>query len=226
MNDICIVIGNGISLRDVPLEFLQKYPTFACNRIDKLTGFQPTYYSCLNWEILRSAFQLLSITPVVQNAERAFIHVMYTDYFPFQNIVAIAGRTPMDDSHHDFMHRPQVSYYKDRRHILVGVGYTQTYVNLQIAYWIGFRTALLVGIDHDYGSKDRHFYKDSEIEDYYPYETNPVKECIVAITVAGADRVYRLARESYEADGRHIINLTPNSKTDVFDFGDIEEWMR
>jgi len=127
----------------------------------------------------------------------------------------------MDDSHHDFMHRPRVSHYEDRRHILVGVGYTQTYVNLQIAYWIGFRTVLLIGIDHDYGSEDRHFYKDSEIDEYYPL---PDDERVATIT-AGADEVYRLAREAYEADGRRIINLTPNSKTDVFEFGDIEGWM-
>ena len=43
--ETCIVIGNGISLKDVPLEFLKSHPSLGCNRIFMLEDFIPTYYS-------------------------------------------------------------------------------------------------------------------------------------------------------------------------------------
>ena len=42
--DTALVIGNGPSLNDVPLEFLTRYKSFGTNRIYLLDGFTPTYY--------------------------------------------------------------------------------------------------------------------------------------------------------------------------------------
>ena len=43
-----LIIGNGPSLKDVPIEFLHKYPTFGTNRIYLMDGFEPTYYASVN----------------------------------------------------------------------------------------------------------------------------------------------------------------------------------
>ena len=46
--ETCLIIGNGPSLNDVPLEFLHKYPSFGTNRIYLKEGFTPTYYCSVN----------------------------------------------------------------------------------------------------------------------------------------------------------------------------------
>src|SRR5512140_2527548 len=40
----CLIIGNGPSLANTPLDLLRHYPSFGTNRIFLLKGFNPTYY--------------------------------------------------------------------------------------------------------------------------------------------------------------------------------------
>ena len=46
--EVCVVVGNGPSLRGVPVEFLKKHKTFGTNRIYLLPGFTATYYTSVN----------------------------------------------------------------------------------------------------------------------------------------------------------------------------------
>jgi hypothetical protein len=49
--ETCIIIGNGPSLKEIPQDFLKKYPTFGTNRIyaiKHLEGFHPVYYASVN----------------------------------------------------------------------------------------------------------------------------------------------------------------------------------
>jgi hypothetical protein len=112
----------------------------------------------------------------------------------------------------------------------VVMGGTVNYANMQIAYYMGFTTALLLGVDHNYGKyaankpgstfiaegrDDAHFHSDY-FKDGRIYN---------APELSGSERMYRLARNVWTADGRHILNLTPDSHLDVFERDDYQNWM-
>ena len=134
----CIIIGNGPSLRDVPREFLDQYPTFGANHI-YLLPYQPTYYVCVDSVVLDNFKD--EILPTVREAERVHLPVRYTRYSPWncmKNVypimVWIAGEHCMS-------------------------GHTVTYVSLKIALYEGFDTAFLVGVDHTTDTFDPKYPK-------------------------------------------------------------------
>ena len=96
-------------------------------------------------------------------------------------------------------------------------GYTVTYVALQIAYWLGFETVLIVGLDHKYraqGADADHFsekYNVSE-ERYYPPRFDKV------------EAAYRIADNFYRAHGRRIVNISPGTACDIFSREDWREY--
>ena len=92
-------------------------------------------------------------------------------------------------------------------------GGTVIYPCLQLAHHMGFETVLLVGLDHT--GDATYFHKDYNIwvaKKEYRWAGELV------------DTAFRVAREKYEESGRRIINLTPDSKCDVFEKQDIELW--
>jgi hypothetical protein len=106
-------------------------------------------------------------------------------------------------------------------------GFTVTYVCLQLAFWMGFDTVLLVGVDHSYkfnghpnavniaeGADENHFHKG-----YFSNGTkwhNP--------DLARSEQAYKMAELTFRQHGRKVINLTEGSKLDVFEKGNLNEW--
>ncbi len=218
--ETCIIIGNGISLKDVPLEFLKSHPSFGCNRIHMMDDFLPTYYSISGntqvegleqLEIIRSY-----VKKVTERGGSAFVNRNTLKSFGGMNrtygILSVAPNGV-----------PQKGKFSYSPLWAVGVLGTQTYVNLQLAYWMGFTTALLVGIDHDYGSDNRHFYP----EDKFPatlFETEVRDFADELIQRHKADIAYVRAQCSWESDGRRIINLTAGTKEEIFDKEDLNDY--
>jgi len=107
-------------------------------------------------------------------------------------------------------------------------GFTVTYVCMQLAYWMGFTTALLVGVDHRFtfegqpneqvisqGADPNHFHPD-----YFGKDVawnNP--------DLYRSEMAYRMALTNYKWDDRKIINLTPDTALDVFEKQDWHKWM-
>jgi hypothetical protein len=93
-------------------------------------------------------------------------------------------------------------------------GWSVTYVCLQLAYWMGFSTVLLVGVDHRYQPGEcNHFHP------HYEHGMEPQEYDMTKALVA-----YRKAKAVYQKDGRRIINLTPNTKEPIFEKGQLTEW--
>jgi len=205
--ETALVIGNGPSLNDVPLDFLQKYPSFGTNRIYLLDGFVPTYYAAVNPLVIEQ------FNYDIERMEcEKFIAYFYTkhllpDAHPLWSSVLPA-----------FSRTPDLWIYE---------GYTVTYVCLQLAFFMGFTTVLLVGCDHSFefegepnaialavGDDVNHFHPD--------YFSNGRKWNNPDLVRSGY--AYHMARTVFEHDGRKIINLTPGSKLDVFERGDIKDY--
>jgi hypothetical protein len=205
--ETCLVIGNGPSLAQMPLDFLHRYPSFASNRIYLLDGFNPFYYVCVNPLVLEQSLECIIEYP----ARAKFVSDWWTHSIPGAYGLVSSG-VP------SFSRNPAAYIYE---------GHTVTYVSLQLAYFMGFSTVLLVGVDHSYryqgqpnqevvasSSDPNHFHPD-----YFGPGThwhNPDLE--------RSARAYAMAKTVYESDGRQIINLTPGSKLDVFRREDWQAW--
>ncbi len=203
-----LVIGNGPSLNDVPLEFLNKYPSFGTNRIYLLDNFIPDYYVAVN--------------PLVLEQFHGEINLMECEKFITARFVksgTIINATELYSSTIPCFSRHPDDY--------VSEGHTVTFVCLQLAYFMGFTTVLLVGVDHSFefegipnglakaeGKDVNHFHPD-----YFADGTlwhNP--------DLVQSERAYHMAKTVFDDDGRKIVNLTPGSKLDVFERGEIAEW--
>lgn len=203
--DTCIVIGNGPSLNRVPREFLYKYDTFGTNRI--YLKFTPEWYVAVNPLVIQQ--NLPDIQALESSAK--FIGAGLAQHVPGSFRLVSTG----------------AQFFSTAPYKCIWEGYTVTYVALQLAYFMGYRTALLVGVDHRYTFQGRP-NEEKLLEGADPNHfdagyfqgmkwNNPDLE--------KSEFAYKLARAAYEADGRRIMNLGPDSALEVFEKGEIAEWM-
>ena len=201
-----LVIGNGPSLKDVSLEFLTRYHSFGTNRIYLLDGFEPDYYVAVNDLVIQQFNR-----EIRKLESEKFIKAHYTlhlikDAHPlFSSEVPAFSRTPEQ---------------------WIDEGYTVTYVCLQLAYYMGFDTVLLVGVDHKYefdGMPNEEVRMEGDDPNHFTPKYFAGKRWNNPDLLA-AERAYRMARIVFDNEGRKIVNLTPGSALDVFEKGDIKDY--
>lgn len=204
----CIIIGNGPSLNDIPLEFLESYPTFGTNRIYLMEDFEPTYY--------------VSVNPlVISQSVEEINKLSCPKYIRHTHADKIKDSIPLYSAGHWTFSKDPLKY--------VFEGFTVTYVCMQLAYWLGFQNVLLVGVDHYFktkgnpnqeviskGDDPNHFSKD--------YFNKGVSWNLPDL--ANSERAYKLAKRIYNKDGRQIYNLTTKTALDVYPREDWEAWVR
>lgn len=205
MPKTCIVIGNGPSLRNISVEWLKEYPTLGSNRI--YLKFTPTYYVCVN--------------PLVLSQFHNEIEEVMSEKYLSETALEIIDCPAM------FLHSIplKVFSYEPLRYIYEG--YTVTYVALQLAFWMGFEQVLLVGVDHRYmfdGQPNQQGLMTKDDPNHFDptyfkgaiWNNPDLKE---------SEFAYNLALTAFSDNGRRILNLTPDTALDVFEKGDIKEWM-
>lgn len=199
-----LIIGNGPSLRDVPVNFLEKYPSFGTNRIYLLRGFVPTYYCAVNPLVISQFAEDIAGIPA-------------TKFIP--------GGYCFDESCLPLNSSGIVTFSQDAG-AWIYEGHTVTFVCMQIAYFMGFETILLVGVDHSFvyqGAPNQEQVMDAEDPNHFSVNyfqgrkwNNP--------DLVRSEHAYKLARDAYERKGRRIINLTPGTKELALEKGDIHDW--
>ena len=139
-DETAVIMGNGLSLKDVPKELLEKYTTFGANFIC-LLPFQPKYYTCVDSRVLLEYPE--QIYEVAQNAEIAFLsdaHLDDSELYQLENVY--------------LCNKDTVKFTGEKW----WTGGTVTYASLKIAFGMGFSTVILVGCDRDESWK--HFSDD------------------------------------------------------------------
>lgn len=203
-----LVIGNGPSLNEIPQDFLWEYPSFGTNKIYLMDGFQPTYYVAVNPLVIEQAGN--TVRDIDYDAK--FITAFYTEHLVTDALPLYSSVFP------SFSRTPDQWIYE---------GFTVTYVCLQLAFYMGFDTVLLVGCDHKYefegfpnavgiawGEDSNHFHPDyfSGGQKWH----NP--------DLVNSEKAYRMAKNVFDNAGRRIVNLTPGTALEVFEKGDWHEW--
>ena len=138
--ETCLVICNGPSLNELPLTFLEMYPSFGCNTICEWYAFEPWYYVAVDDRVRREFGDLV--------LER-FSEI--PKFIPTPNLEKWIG--PL---FYRWFHRPGPLWPYAKQELwpsdmLSEKGITFAcvpQVMMQLAYFMGFTTILIVGMDH------------------------------------------------------------------------------
>lgn len=202
----CVIIGNGPSLNKMDLSFLKHEICFGTNRIylgfDKW-DFRPTYYVSVNKLVLdQSADQIreLSCPKFLSDRGLCFLE-------PSENQIFIKTSNYKGDF---FSTDPQQG---------IKEGNTVTYVALQIAYYMGFETVILIGVDHNFttkGTPHKEVVSSSEDPNHFhpDYFGKGAKWNLPDLE--GSEQHYKLANVYFKADNRKIIDATLDGKCTIF----------
>ena len=194
--NIGFVIGNGGSLADMPLDFLNRYPSIGSNHIFLLDGFTPTYYTAVDGRDLMTDYEArLDRMHCIK-----FIGTRVWQKHKPRNVIRF------ETGGQKFA----ANFLRDK----VCEGWSVTFVNLQLAYYLKWDIVLLVGVDHWSRGRVDHFtpnYYDKE------YEIPPLKDDLTL-------PYFEQAKRRFEYEDRKIINITPGTALHVFEKEDWQSW--
>lgn len=213
--ETCVIVGNGPSLDATPLgKLAEKYITFAANKIYASAAhpdFEPTYWTCIDDMMLTDCVPWMVAHP--EYAKERF--VPRTIPLPGSH-----GLTPVVDV--GFSLNPEEKVF---------LGGTVTYVNLQLAKYMGVARVLLVGVDHRYPKADkegkpgsRFIAKGNDLDHFATTEGYFTAGKIYnRPELAAVERYFfPLANEAFKGQ---VINLTPDTAERVFQKGEAKQWL-
>jgi hypothetical protein len=203
----CFIIGNGPSLGLMDLNLLKGEYTFGSNRIYLLNNEILdiiTYYVAVNSLVLKQCYaeiQRLNMPKFLNWHERKFFSPGNTTFF-------------LKDSYFD--DKPKFS---KKPWGIIWEGATVTYVAMQLAYFMGFSTVYLIGVDHNFtfvgkphqtvtsNSVDiNHFSKD--------YFGPGFQWQLPDLDLS--EYSYKVAKREFEKNNRKIFDATINGKLSIF----------
>jgi hypothetical protein len=203
----CFILGNGPSLRKTNLTLLRDEVTFGLNRIYLLfpeLGFTTTY--------------LLSINPlVIEQCASEILAQPTRKFLPWPMRRVLPKPFPEDL----IFIQPEAfwpRFGRDARGLLWN-GATVTYVAMQLAYHMGFREVILIGVDHSFVTQGRpHQTIVSQGDDPNHFSPDYFGKGFEwqLPDLQTSERAYRLAKQVFEADGRSILDATVGGKLTVF----------
>lgn len=183
---------------------LKKEITFGLNRIYLLfdrIGFSTTYYVSFNRYVIEQC-----VDEIIELGCPKFISWYSRDLIPFSpDMMFIRSRS-------------SEQFSTDITHGIWG-GKTVTNVAIQIAYYMGFRQVILIGVDHSFQTKGRpHQVVISQGDDpnhFHPsYFGKGFKWQLPDLEAS--EVAYKLARSHFESAGREILDATVEGKLQVF----------
>ncbi|SHI15333.1 Protein of unknown function DUF115 [Desulfofustis glycolicus DSM 9705] len=200
----CFIIGNGPSLNNTELHKLKNEYTIGLNRIylnfEKM-GFQTTFLCVANPNVLK---QFGKDIDQINSVKFLRYHHEY-----------IRNRWNVFFMEHTGFHE----FIKDLRGFKWCEGCTVTYCAMQVAYFLGFKTIILVGVDHNFPDKGTPH----QLVSAKPVDTNHFHPDYFAKGVkwqypdlAGSEVSYRVANSEFSRAGRVILDATVDGSLDVF----------
>ncbi|HEX9029792.1 MAG TPA: 6-hydroxymethylpterin diphosphokinase MptE-like protein [Anaerolineales bacterium] len=202
----CFIIGNGPSLKQMDLGKLRNEFTFGLNRIYLLfpeLGFTTTYLVSVNDLVLEQCVEemrQLSIPKFLTWRARRWFH----------------GDPQANFLDTDFTGPEDFSGEMTGR---VFEGFTVTYTALQLAFYMGFEQAILIGVDHNFttqGTPNATIISTGDDPNHFTpgYFGKGFRWQLPDLE--GSERAYRLARKAYAEAGRQVLDATVGGKLTVY----------
>jgi hypothetical protein len=187
--ETCLFASNGPNLGLTPPEKFN-YLSFGVNRIYQYEGWKPTYYT--------------AVDSLIMTEDGAAIADKYREipkFVPTPNLDAWKG-----ENFFRFYHRPgrlwfpsQSAMWTPECLITEGITYSNiTHIVMQLAYYMGFRKLLIIGMSHQVGKGCAHFYGNDESCNNWPSLENWFEG-------------YQVLREELGRQGLEILNISEDT---------------
>lgn len=207
-----LVVGNGPSLNQTPLEDFADIPAIGMNKIDLLfhrSKWRPSFIACAN-------------DAVVMQHKQQFAESDIPIWLGWKSRWFMPRRSK------------NVSYYLNKTssefstdpHHGISVGDTVTFVALQLAYWMGANPVIVVGVDHSFKFEGKpQDYVRWQGADVNHFDPNYFKHGSLFgnPNLETSEIQFANAREAFEADGRRIVDATVGGKLQIFDKVSIDQ---
>ncbi len=213
----CFIIGNGPSLRIEDLELLHKNKefTFGLNRIYKIfdkTNWRPTFYCFVDYLMICNSFK--EIVDVDCN------HKFILDYFNIGGENCPPKRTDFNYLHVNCMeYKYKFPKFGTDAARTLYMGYTVTYIAIQLACYMGFSEIYLLGVDHSLNVRN---YREAHFVDGY-FGPN---EITYALQMDASTLAYRKSFHYIKNIGVKIYNATRGGVLEEFERVSFDEIMR
>lgn len=211
-----LVVGNGPSLNQTPLEDFKGVPSIGMNKIDLIyskTSWRPNLVVCLNSLVAQQhqehfaksqipVFLAWKSRALIRRENRAAINYFNTLYSGNFSTDALAG---------------------------FGSSATVTYIALQMAFWMGASPVILFGVDHSFAySGPEATYQKRTGPDNNHFDPNYFGHGTYWGTpdLARSEFDYRKAKRAFEETDREILDATVGGKLTVFEKIDLPEALR
>jgi hypothetical protein len=202
----CFIIGNGPSLRETDLKLLRDEFTFGLNRIYLLfpeLGFTTTYFVAINTLVIEQCAEEIQSIPIpkfITWRARKWISLDPKTFFLDTDYTQPATFTG-DGSGRIFE------------------GSTVTYVAMQLAFHMGFKQVILIGVDHSFSTKgppNVTITSEGDDPDHFSGTYFGKGFRWQLPDLAASEKAYRMAEIAFRKDGRQILDATIGGKLTVF----------
>jgi hypothetical protein len=201
----CFIMGNGPSLRNTDLSKLRNETTLGMNRIYLAfpeMGFETSYYLSVNDLVVEQCaedIQALKMPRFVSWRARRWLKPDPNLYF--LNTTYTGAK---------FARHAGERLWESA---------TVTYVALQVAFFLGFETVYLIGVDHNFETKgapnttitsqgdDPNHFSPAYFGKGFRWQLPDLDT---------SELGYALARQAYEQAGRQVIDATVGGKLQIF----------
>ncbi len=206
-----ILVCNGPSLADVPLDFLHRYDSLASNSFYKKEGLKPTHWFLEGYNHLKTEEERAERKKYMHIPETVLINSRQIHHFAeFGNTVPVDYLDVRGMKIHGFQKAPGAWGH--------GTANSVTYAMLQYAFEWGYDPLLIVGMDMRFEGDNWHFYEDSG-----PFHAMD-KERFETWRIRAESSYAECATEFYKA-GRSVLNLTPDTACKAFVTDKLENWL-
>lgn len=203
----CVIIGNGPSLMKTDFGLLDGVVTIGLNKIFKLferTDFRPTYMCSYIKDVVSQCLdEFISFTDVPLFVAHECLDILPPNY-----------------SHvHYFGPHKQHSFSTNPINEIC-CGYTVSYIAMQLAYYMGFKRVVLIGMDHDFAGYDGEGDQFMRIDKARPMHFDPEYfssgQFWQTPNYKMMENSFRFAKNIFENDSREIIDATIDGKLTVY----------
>jgi hypothetical protein len=219
IGESCFIIGNGPSLTATDLNKIKNLVSFSSNRINLFleeTAWRPYYYSFID------APMAINFFDDVYNMQKKQMFVVVLDK-TYSSLKKHFGKDCIflrRYYEHEKNGLPKFSENLSRK---INTHSTVTYVNIQLATYMGFKNIYLLGVDNNYAINKQ---KDGLIEinngligkDYFKesYYNSIENAKHIPINVYAMTQAYLSAKQHCDQKGVKIYNATRGGKLEVF----------
>jgi len=217
----CFIVGNGPSLNKCDLSLLENEYTFGVNGIFYKTeemGFKPTFYMVEDGHVVDDNLEKIN---AYDKPRYKFFPSLYKEkIIKTDNTYFFAADLGFYRGNHPSFEIPRFSYDFSE----VGYcGQSVTYLNMQLAYYLGFTEVYLIGMDFSYQIRETDEARgatlvsnEDDINHFHPDYFGKGKKWHDP-KVHNVAKNYEFAKEQFEKDGRKIYNATIGGKLEIFE---------